>query len=470
MQFNLPRQRHNDNGPVSMIGKLFTSLFLSVFAVMGTGFLIFMIRSFLSQADKDWIMIPFMLIPVIFIMVGLGGIYGVWFGKKSKASKAAKAGKKMNERAVLILFGLVFFGAGSGFAYIMTIRPLMGIWAARSWVETPCKIVSAEVGVHDGDDGDTYSIDITYEYTFKEKKHRSDRYDFVGGSSSGYEGKNDVVNQYKKAKQPLCYVNPKQPNEAVLVRDLTIRNAIGLFPIPFVIIGAGIMIYGLRYQRKTGKAAWLPDNRDDTPDGQTVLTPTSTPLKKLLIVIAICLFWNGIISVFLYQVFEGFKHDRPEWFLTLFMIPFVAVGLALIGAVFYQLLAILNPRYRLTLQPERLHPGTSGMINWQAAGKAHRIRSLTVTLAGREEATYRVGTNTRTDKNTFFEMELIDTQDSYQIEGGSIGFVIPADTMHSFEADNNKIVWSMDIRGDIKFWPDVKQSYKIVITPKTVTL
>ncbi len=444
------------------------SLFFSVFAGMGTFFIVVMIRE-LVQKEAEWTIIPFMLIPLIFILVGLGGIYGTWFFKRTKASKAAKAGKKMNQKNFLIMFGLAFFCIGSVFAYMLLIGPLLGIWKARNWVETPCRIVSAEVGVHDGDDGNTYSIDIVYEYTLNEKKYTADRYDFIGGSSSGYHGKQEVVDQYKNAENPVCYVNPERPSQAVLVRDLTIRNAVGLFPIPFVVIGAAVLIAGLRHRPKTGQAAWLPDSGDDIPDGQTFLTPDSTPLKKLLVVIAICLFWNGIVSVFLYLVVQGFKRDQPEWFLTIFLIPFVAVGLGLIVAIFYQLLALLNPRYRLVLQPEKLHPGTSGMINWQASGKAHRIRNLTVKLTGREEATYRVGTNTRTDKNTFFEMELLDTQDRYQIEAGSIGFVIPADTMHSFEADNNKIIWSLDVRGDIKFWPDVKQSYKIIISPKTVT-
>lgn len=37
--------------------------------------------------------------------------------------------------------------------------------------------------------------------------------------------------------------------------------------------------------------------------------------------------------------------------------------------------------------------------------------------------------------------------------------------MHSFSAENNKIIWRLDLRGDIKSWPDVKESFEIEVTP-----
>ena len=43
----------------------------------------------------------------------------------------------------------------------------------------------------------------------------------------------------------------------------------------------------------------------------------------------ICLFWNGIVTVFLVQLFKKF-----ELFLALFLIPFEIIGLCLIGACF----------------------------------------------------------------------------------------------------------------------------------------
>jgi hypothetical protein len=37
--------------------------------------------------------------------------------------------------------------------------------------------------------------------------------------------------------------------------------------------------------------------------------------------------------------------------------------------------------------------------------------------------------------------------------------------MHSFKADNNQIIWSLTVHGDIPRWPDIKDSFEIVVPP-----
>jgi hypothetical protein len=62
-------------------------------------------------------------------------------------------------------------------------------------------------------------------------------------------------------------------------------------------------------------------------------------------------------------------------------------------------------------------------------------------------------------------MELYRTSDLVEIASGQVGLIVPGDTMHSFKADNNRIIWSIEIRGDIKRWPDVKESFEVEVTP-----
>ena len=42
---------------------------------------------------------------------------------------------------------------------------------------------------------------------------------------------------------------------------------------------------------------------------------------------------------------------------------------------------------------------------------------------------------------------------------------IPADSMHSFEASNNKIIWAVKLHGDIAKWPDVNLEFPITVLP-----
>ena len=45
-------------------------------------------------------------------------------------------------------------------------------------------------------------------------------------------------------------------------------------------------------------------------------------------------------------------------------------------------------------------------------------------------------------------------------------FSIPADTMHSFAAPHNRIVWTLKVRGEIGGWPDVDEDFDLAVMPR----
>jgi len=363
--------------------------------------------------------------------------------------------------------------------YPLGIRPIMKTIDAESWPQVPCKILSAEVESHSGSDSTTYSIEITYEYEFEGRKYKSEKYDFMGGSSSGRKRKARVVEGYKNAKNPVCFVNPAKPSEAVLKRGFHLGLLVALFPLPFMAVGLGGAIWAIK---KAGKgklkptvAKWLPEIKAEEaiggmgvssmPAGAVVMKPKHSPLAKLFGSIFVALFWNGIVSVFVVQVVSGWLSGDVNWFLTLFMIPFVVIGLLLIGGVFYCFLALSNPRPKITLSSSSVPLGGLMQLKWEFSGKSSMIRQLNIVLRAKEEATYRRGTKTHTDRNTFFEMEVYSTQDEREIGFGEVGLAVPSESMHSFEADNNKIIWELEVHGDIAKWPDVKEAFKIMVLP-----
>ena len=87
--------------------------------------------------------------------------------------------------------------------------------------------------------------DIKYEYEYQGKPYWSDQYDFMEGSSSGYDGKAKVVDQYRNMSEPFCFVDPSRPSRAVLNRDLHWGYLFTLFPLPFLAIGLYIMFISL---------------------------------------------------------------------------------------------------------------------------------------------------------------------------------------------------------------------------------
>ena len=411
------------------------------------------------------------LFPLIFIAVGAGGIYFLWRrsppGEARPIAPIAKRTKGASKYAMAAFFS-IFAIVGGAMFYPLGIRPITRTVDARSWQPTPCKVLRAEVRSHDGDDGTTYSVDIVYEYTFNGQTYKCDRYDFIGGSSSGYKGKAHVVEQYRTASNPICYVNPKDPSEAILKRGFHAKLLLALFPLPFLLVGVGGMVYTLRSKNTGAPFLGTLNARASAPasdplsllrpvdTGPAVLKPKFSARGKLVGALVITLFWNGIISVFL---------ANTRGLMLIFLLPFIAVGIGLIGFVIYQFLALFNPRPTLHLSSRTIPLGGAAELQWSFSGQTSRIREFAVTLRGVERATYRRGTSTYTDENTFYEMELYKTTSLAEIASGQVGFVLPQDTMHSFKAENNKIVWSIGLRGDIKSWPDVKESFEIEVTP-----
>ena len=413
--------------------------------------------------------------PLIFVLFGAWGIYFTWRRPRPEREKpiagdALRKGTSHRVRHALAAFFALFAVVGGAMLYPFGIKPIARTIAARSWAPTPCQVLRAEVRSHDSDDGTTYSVYILYQYEFRGQTYKGDRYSFVGGSSSGYEAKARVVEQYETAARPICYVDPHHPAQAVLKRGFHAGLLLVLIPLAFLLVGTGGSIGVLRWAG-TAKfpttAGMLPEQ---TPVGQAVLMPKFSPRAKFLGMTIFALIWNGIVSLFAWDSLSSLAQGHTPGFGLLVITLFAAIGLALVGGAVYQFLALFNPRPTLELSCGRIPLGGAAELRWSLSGRTRRIEQFTVTLRGIEEAKYRQGTNTCTDRNTFYEMELYRTSDPNEIAAGQVGFVMPPDTMHSFEAENNKILWSLDLHGSIAHWPDVKESFPITVTPYDQTI
>ncbi|HOP98860.1 MAG TPA: DUF3592 domain-containing protein, partial [Verrucomicrobiota bacterium] len=294
-----------------------------------------------------WILlIP--LFPLLFVAIGAGGIYFIWRGKRKTLANQALSTRPRQNAGVLIGFFLVFLLAGLGFFYVMFLRPVFKIVSARNWTKVPCTVVSSEVGSHHDSDGTTYSVSILYRYEIDGREYKANRYDFMGGSSSGRAGKEEIVRRHPPGHRTFCYVNPSDPTDAVLKPGFTPTMWFGLFPLVFVAVGAGGTVYALRERRKgaamrTATVPGLPmalGPPESSGTGGVVLKPETGSMTRFLILVGVALFWNGIVSVFLTQVVQSWRRGDPEWFLTLFMVPFVVVGLGFIGGCGYSFLAL----------------------------------------------------------------------------------------------------------------------------------
>lgn len=380
-------------------------------------------------------------------------------------------------RVFLFFFGLIFAVAGATMLYFLTIESWSGYISAKNWEKVPCKIISAEVGSHRssgrrGGSSTSYSIDIEYEYEYQGRQYVSGKYNFISASSSGRDGKYRVVNQYRNMTEPYCFVDPTDPNRAVLNRDLSWSFLFTLFPFPFLAVGLYLMyIVVLRPDKITSvkkrKSVTIGENvpEPSAVDGEVVYNSKSG-VGAFIFIFVFMVIWNGIVSTFVVPLVRNWRGDISQWLHGLFLSIFVLVGLGLMVLVVYMFLAIFNPRVKLILNRGSVPLGGSVYLRWSFSGKVERIKRVEVWLLGTEKVTYRRGTDTKRDSKAFYKMEVYSTDDPMSIVSGEAGFIVPCETMHTFESVNNQIVWEIELKGQIDKWPDVNQKFKLTVEPR----
>jgi hypothetical protein len=412
------------------------------------------------ERSLPWALL-FLPFPGLFVLIGGGGIYLVWrragAAKPAPVSQAGVKGRFWHPWGKLILFSvLILVGGGVTFGFLL--EPARRAASAPGWRETPCRILFSRVGRHIGDEGDTFSVDVLYEYTFNGQTRRSSRYELITASSSGYQDKKEAVERYAPGSRAVCYVNPARPEEAALNRDFPWLLLLGLIPLGMFCAGCAGMVSLARGKRAA----------EAVPRFQAAslrLTPSVTRPGKALGCGLMALFWNGLTGVFVvFLVKEWMAGDSP-WFPTIFLIPFVLVGIGLIWGTVYYTLALFAPAVELVLTPGQIALGGSAQLEWTLGGGLGKVRNLSITLIGREEATYRRGTSTSTDKEIFHRAEILSAADPYSIARGARTVTVPAGTMHSFSAPNNKVVWLLRVQGEVASGPDIDEEYPVEVRP-----
>lgn len=387
----------------------------------------------------------------------------------------------------------VFFFAGLFFFVLMVWHFVLPLWRSNTvYVEHTCVILDKRIGESHGKGSNTYRPEFFIRYTVNGREYRIWAYDIGGVYSSGRAGKQAILDQYQIGQTYPCWYDPDDPGKAVLVRGFDWFLLFLLLPIVFMIIGGGGMYYSWSGRGKSpeqvasaGKASpdgagvslypGVPEldlaNRPGTqlPVRLSIKTP---PGGQLFFFLCFGLIWNGVTSVFVDQLIEGHLQGNPDWCLTIFISPFVLIGVVVIGLFVRQLLITLGigPTV-LEIGTHPLHPGQSCQLYFAQMGRL-RLNSLRVMLVCEEVAKFRQGTDTRTETRRVHETELLH-QEEFEISPDfpcevSKTFVVPANAMHSFQATNNEVQWKILVVGNVVRWPNYERDYAIVVRPSPV--
>lgn len=369
----------------------------------------------------------------------------------------------------MLLFFLPFMLIGAGVLYFLTIHPLILIVTARSWVSVPCVIASSHVQTDTSGDSPTYHVGAVFRYQFDGRSYESTRHDFIPGSTSAKRARQFVA-RFPEGAETTCFVDPSDPQQAVLDRGLQQEMAFGGIGLIFLMAG----LFGFFVVFRSGeKSSAVPTagprfGSDGLPlaTGPTELKPKHTPVAKFFGMLLFAGLWNGFISIFVYLVFFAEDANKAPFFAKAIVGLFALIGVAIIVGVFTSFLALFNPRIRLTAQTTTVPLGGELQLTWKVSGRAGMLRKLRIIFEGREEATYRRGTSTHTDTQVFAEMPVFESTEREFLAQGSVRVVVPPNSMHTFEGRHNKVLWRLRVRGEIPRWPDVEDEYPITVLPQ----
>ncbi len=190
--------------------------------------------------------------------------------------------------------------------------------------------------------------------------------------------------------------------------------------------------------------------------------------------------WNSMLTILIALSVLNHASGRPDWFLTCLLVPFGAVSYFTTRWFFrlFRRHAGIGPT-AVEISDLPLFPGKSYRLYVCQYGRA-RFNELCVRLVGYEESTYQQGTDLRTER---VEMARIEAQFTAGCAGTGDRVLVaepekpleldchislPNDMMHSFQGQNNAVVWKIVVQGDAVKWPSFCRSFPVVVYPRGV--
>lgn len=147
---------------------------------------------------------------------------------------------------LFVLFGIPFAAAGLYMTGLMYSQILQWV-SVQSWVETPATLL--EVNIEQS--GESLGTEATYEYAWQGQKHTGDTVSLHPGRDNVGDFQQQVAaeltDHHERGRPFRCFVNPDNPTQAILYRELRwqILSFLAIFGTVFTTVGCSIVIASL---------------------------------------------------------------------------------------------------------------------------------------------------------------------------------------------------------------------------------
>ena len=362
----------------------------------------------------------------------------------------------------LALFALPFAAVGVGATYMICSN--MIIWASmQTWEEVPAIIQSAELEVHHGDDSTTYNVKASYRYEWDGHSYRGDRVaintsnDNIGNF---YERVHQELEQYEGTDQPFrCYVNPKNPEESVLYRNLRVEllGFMMIFALAFGGAGFGLLaagVYGVKVSRENDALKQqYPEEPWRWKKEWNAGVIHSHGKAKMIGLLVFAFFWNVISFPIVIIGLPG--EIMKENYIALLILFFPLVGITIAAAAVYftlQWRRFGNTVFQMASVPGVLGGRLHGLIRIPMVIMPEK--DVEVALDCIRKYTSGSGKNRTTRESILWQFEKTLPKNALFQESRTtaipIDIHIPADQPASDDSDSSdEIIWRLRTKAEV---------------------
>lgn len=190
---------------------------------------------------------------------------------------------------------------------------------------------------------------------------------------------------------------------------------------------------------------------------------------KLLGLGIFAVIWNAVLIVLAVGVGMDLLGGRGNVMPLFLLVPFAIVGIGACG-LFIRAMVLTTAvgTTQVEISDHPLRPGGRYELLLAQSGTG-AFPAIEVTLALEEQATFRQGTDTRTEKIIVWQRHVHSWQDVQMTPGtrfeGRLHVDIPAEAMHSFTSEHNLVRWKLVVRGTPVRWPRFERTFPLVVFP-----
>ena len=324
---------------------------------------------------------------------------------------------------VLCLFSAGFF---TGVLPLVTLPALRAL-DARRWQPVPCRILHSDV--HLGSTGKKGTqLDILYGYAVAGTGYQSNRLGPVDEFLLTRADRHELLDRFPVGTTSTCYVNPGDPVEAVLTRELGPSHLVFLLAPPFFLLGS---LYCLCHLAVSGFAAEAEAfGRRPQSDARTAfLRRRASPVLGFLVSAFGALGYNLLVSFFLRALVQEWINGERDPVFACVCAVMVIAGVVLLLVALRHLRRLLRVPPFVWLSPAILHPGGTGGVRWRVLGRADRLRRVRITLEARQPSSRDQESRSLADEyavvarvpvaNTTNPDELADGDREFRLPGGA---------------------------------------------------